>query len=197
MIRRLVLPSRPVAGSVGEIAALLDVSGEAEIVVADQGARQAGIAVPDRLGHRVAQGGHPGRLLRGMAGQPVDPAHLDPKVLRQVTDHAAAGRADESVVDLHDPVRRFGPVEGLPKPRRQRRDLAVGRAGREKPCRHAFQRRPDDDHVDDLRAGLADHDDAPARHRADEAFVLQQDQRLAHGRAADAQPFGEDRKSVV
>ena len=101
-----------VLGSVEEIAARFDVSGQVEVVVPDQGACQIGIAAFDRLGHPVPHGGHLCGLLDSVTtGQVVDPAHLDQQVLRHVTDHAAAGCADKGVVDLDDAV---GPGQRIP-----------------------------------------------------------------------------------
>jgi hypothetical protein len=100
---RVVPLCNSVLGSVEEIAARFDVSGEVEVVVPDQGACQVGVTTFDRLGHPVPHGGHLCGLLDSVTtGQVVDPAHLDQQVLRHVTDHAAAGCADEGVVDLDD-----------------------------------------------------------------------------------------------
>ena len=48
-------------------------------------------------------------------------------------------------------------------------------------------RRPHLDHLDDLLLGLAHDEDAAARHRAQEAFLLEQRHRLADRRAGDAE----------
>ncbi len=71
----------------------------------------------------------------------------------------------------------------------QRRDVALAGGGGDQPCRHALQRRPGADHVDDLGLGPADHDDAAARHGFHKAVLLEHRDRFADRRAADAEPF--------
>ena len=66
---------------------------------------------------------------------------------------------------------------------RSDRDLLVGRIDRREPRRHALERRPHLDHLDDLLLRLADDEDAAARHGAQEAFLLEQRHRLADRRA--------------
>ena len=59
------------------------------------------------------------------------------------------------------------------------------------PRRHAFERRHDRDHLDDLALRLAHDEDAAARAGADKAFLLEQGHRLADRRAADPEPLRE------
>ena len=56
-----------------------------------------------------------------------------------------------------------------------------------KPRRHAFERRPHRDHVEDLGLGLAHDEDAAARNDPDQALLVELRQRLAQRRAADAE----------
>ena len=70
-------------------------------------------------------------------------------------------------------------------------DLVVGGALGGEPRRHAFERRHDRDHLDDLALRLAHDKDAAARPGADKAFLLQQGHRLADRRAADPEPLRE------
>src|SRR5215472_2282452 len=69
----------------------------------------------------------------------------------------------------------------------KRRDLGVGGAERDEARGQAFERRPHLDHLNDLALALAYDEDAAARQRLDEAFLLQKRHRLANGRAAHAQ----------
>jgi hypothetical protein len=71
----------------------------------------------------------------------------------------------------------------------QRADLGVARAARGEARRHALERRPGDDHLEDLAHGLAYDHDALARQDADQALLLKPRQCLADRRAADAQLF--------
>src|SRR5262249_62214363 len=71
----------------------------------------------------------------------------------------------------------------------QRRDLLVTGVLRNQPRRHAFERGPGGDQLDDLALGFAHHIDAAARHRADKALALELRHGLAHWRAADAELF--------
>ena len=71
----------------------------------------------------------------------------------------------------------------------QRRDVLLARGGRDQARRHALQRRPGADHVDDLALGPAHDDDAAARHGLDEAVLLQHRDRFADRGAADAEAF--------
>ena len=66
----------------------------------------------------------------------------------------------------------------------QLREFRLGHTRRGEPGGHAFDRGPDGDHLDHLALRLAHHDQPAAWHRADEAFLLQHRQRLAHRRAA-------------
>src|SRR5207247_1913211 len=59
------------------------------------------------------------------------------------------------------------------------------------PRRHAFERRHDRDHLDDLTLRLAHDEDAAARKGADKAFLLEQGHRLADWRTADPEPLRE------
>ena len=63
----------------------------------------------------------------------------------------------------------------------------VGRVQGGEPRRHAFERRPDLDHFDDLLLGFPDDEDAAARDGAQEALLLEQRHRLADRRPADAE----------
>ena len=71
----------------------------------------------------------------------------------------------------------------------QRRDVLLARGGRDQTRRHAFERRPGADHVDDFVLGPAHHDDAAARHGLDEAVLLQHRDRFADRGTADAEPL--------
>src|SRR6516225_2778157 len=71
----------------------------------------------------------------------------------------------------------------------QRRDLLVAGVLRNQPCRHAFERGPGGNQLDDFALGFAHHIDAAARHRADKALALELCYGLAHRRAADAELF--------
>ena len=70
-------------------------------------------------------------------------------------------------------------------------DFLVARRLRDKARRHAFQRRPDGDHLDDFGLGLADDEDAAPRGDADQPFLFELRQRLTERRAADAKLQGQ------
>src|SRR3546814_7131331 len=99
-----------------------------------------------------------------------------------------AAHADDLLVERQVRVRVLAHVLGrlllleLPEEIAQRADVVVGRVRRGQARRHALQGRPDGDHLDDLPLGLADDEDAAARLRPDEAFLLQQRHRLAEDR---------------
>src|SRR4029077_8317955 len=57
--------------------------------------------------------------------------------------------------------------------------------------RHALERRPHLDHLDDLALGLADDEDAAARDRSDETLLLENRERLAHRRATHPERLDE------
>jgi hypothetical protein len=69
----------------------------------------------------------------------------------------------------------------------QRADVGVGRVQGGEPRRHAFERGPDLDHLDDLLLRFPDDEDPAPRQGAQEAFLLEQRHRLADRRAADAE----------
>ena len=69
----------------------------------------------------------------------------------------------------------------------QRRDVLLARGGRDQPRRHALERGPGPDHVDDLGLGAAHDDDAAAWHGLDEAVLLQHRDRFADRGTADAE----------
>ena len=66
-------------------------------------------------------------------------------------------------------------------------DVLVGRVQRRQARRHALERRPHLDHLDDLLLGLAHDEDAAPRLGAQEAFLLEQRDRLADRRARHAE----------
>ncbi len=70
------------------------------------------------------------------------------------------------------------------------RSASRGALGRE-PRRHALDRRPHHDHLEDLGFRLAHHEHAAARDRADQALLLEIAKRLADRRAADAEILAE------
>src|ERR1051326_8129402 len=73
----------------------------------------------------------------------------------------------------------------------QRGDLFVAGLHGDQPRRHAFQRRPHGDQLDDLAPALAHHIDAAPRLGAHKTLALELRHRLAHRRAADAEVGGE------
>ena len=73
----------------------------------------------------------------------------------------------------------------------QRADLGVGGPLGREPGRHALERRPDDDHLQDLVDRLPEDEDALAGRDAHQAFLLEPCQRLADRRAADLELLGQ------
>jgi hypothetical protein len=115
------------------------------------------------------------------------------QVFRQIDQHAVAAHADDGLVEADIDLGIFVEVgahravlEGG-EHAAQRRDVVVGRGFGHEPRRHAFQRRPGGDQLDDLALGLAHHIDAAPRHRADETLALELRHGLAHRRPADAE----------
>ncbi len=126
---------------------------------------------------------------RGLA----DGAHMDEQVLGRVRDQLRAAQADDHLVEgdvgigvLADVFRGRGVLK-LVEQMAQPTDLFVRRVQRRQPCRHALERRPHLDHLDDLALGLAHNENAAARHGADEALLLENRQRLADRGTAHAE----------
>src|SRR6266550_4488475 len=69
----------------------------------------------------------------------------------------------------------------------QARDFFVGRVQRGEACRHALDRGPHFDHLDDLLLRLAHDEDAAPRNRAQKPLLLEQRHRLADRRPAHAE----------
>ena len=186
-------PSRP---SVEKIAVLLDMRRQPHRVLAHQPLGQVGVA-PLQCGDDVAMIGD--RALRPVVlrhRHRADRAHVDEQVVGQAGHQLDAAHADDRLVELHVGARVFADLlrrvllehidQGV-----QFRQLRLGHARRGEAGGHALDRRPDGDHLDHLALRLAHHDQAAARHRADEAFLLQHRQRLADRRAAHAEVLRE------
>ena len=73
----------------------------------------------------------------------------------------------------------------------QRTDVRVGGVQRRQTRRHALQRSPHFDHLDDLLLGLAHDEHAATRHRTQKTFLLEQRHRLADRRPAHAERLPE------
>src|SRR5260221_14293125 len=69
----------------------------------------------------------------------------------------------------------------------QRRNVLLARGGGDQARRHALERGPGPDHVDDLALGPAHHDDAAARHGLHKTVLLQHRDGFANRGAADAE----------
>src|SRR5215213_5994363 len=170
-----------------ELPVLLDVRGKAERMLADEalGAFDvAGLERRDDL-HVVLDRAPGAVLLAHRHG--ADGAHVDEQVLGHLLDQPAAAEPDDGLVKLDVRLRvlvrmLFGLlglelVEDVP----QAGDVfGPGPLGGE-PCRHALERRPDEDQVDDLPLRLAHDEDAAPRHRTNEALLLEKGQRLRIG----------------
>src|SRR5215204_5320692 len=129
--------------------------------------------VPDRLDVEKEVAGHGLEQLRAAEA---DQRLVEGDVRRRVLVHVLAGDVTVAEALEEDP---------------QRRDLGVARALGDEAGRHAFERRPCLDHLDDLALGLAHDEDAAARHGSDEPLLLEHRHRLANGRAGDAELLGQ------
>ena len=119
--------------------------------------------------------------------------HVDEQVVGQAGHQPDAAHADDRLVELPCWRREYSlicPVGSSSNASTSARSSGIS-AGvtprRGQPRGHALDRRPDGDHLDHLALGLAHHDHAAPRHRADEPLLLQHRQRLADRRAADAE----------
>ena len=176
---------------------LLDMRGEPERVLARQPLGEFGVAPLERLDDP--------HMVRDRTRRPVvlvdrdlaDRAHVDEQVFGHFGEQRAAAHLDDRLVKgdvrLGIIVQPLVLVSGaeLGHQAAQPGDIRVGGALGGEPRRHAFERRHDRDHFDDLALGLAYDIDAAARQGADKAFLLQQGHRLADRRAADPEPVRE------
>ena len=120
---------------------------------------------------------------------PADGAHVQEEIPGRLLDQPRASEADDHLmegdvgvgilVDVLGGRRVLERVEQVA----ELADLRIGRVQRREARRHALERRPHLDHLDDFALGLADDEDASARDRPDEALLLENGQRLAHRRA--------------
>jgi len=122
-----------------------------------------------------------------------DHAHVGEQVLSQFGQHLVARELDDGLVegDVHfrvfvEPGMWSGAVEPGEHAAQPGDVLVAGVLG-DQARRHALERGPGSDHLDHFLLGLADHVDAAARDRADEALALELGHGLADGGAGDAE----------
>ena len=121
-------------------------------------------------------------------------AHVQQDVVGHVDQHRRFRQRDQRLVEgdvgpgiFLDMILRQAVLAEILEEVAQRRDVLLARGGGDQPCRHALQRRPGADHVDDLALGAANHDDAAARHGFDETVLLEHRDGFADRGAADAE----------
>ena len=170
-----------------------------EAVLTDQALGQLGVPVLQRLDdvHMVDHRPRHPVILEDSAYP--DRAHVKEQVLGHLRQKLAVTHFDDRLmesdidfrilVDLGLCLAVFEGDEHVAK----RRDLGVVGLKRDEPRRHALERRPYGDHIEDFAFRLADDERPPSRHRADEAFLLEPRDRLADWRSTDTE-FG--RKSA-
>ncbi len=114
-------------------------------------------------------------------------------ILGRLRDQSRAAQADDRLMKgdvgiriLVEMLRGRGALE-LIEQMAQLADFHVACMQRRQARRHALQRRPHLDHLDDLALGFSDDEDATPWHRPDKALLLQDRQCLAHRRSTHAQ----------
>jgi hypothetical protein len=124
-----------------------------------------------------------------------DRPHMDEEIPDHLGDQRALAQLDDGLMEgdvglgifVHVFFGRlaFELVEDVA----QGAQFLAGGALSGKARRHAFERGPHGDHLDDFRFGLADDEDAAARHSANEPLQLEDGQGLPDRRTADTQVF--------
>src|SRR5918996_5890965 len=171
----------------------LHVRVQIERMLAHQTLGQIGIArferfddvgvIDDRAPHPIALG----------HGARTDRAHVDEQAVCDVLEQRALGQLENALMELDVDLGilvDLGAHLFLAELRQhlaQRADLGIARAARGQARRHAFERRPGDDHLEDLAHRLAHDHDALARQNAHQALLLEARERFADRRTADAQ----------
>src|SRR6516162_9264785 len=182
---------------VEKIAVLLDMRGEPQRMLARQPRGEFRVAPFERLDDP--------HMIRDRTRRPVflmdrdlaDRAHVDEQVFRHFGEQGAAAHLDDRLMKgdvrirvLGEPLAVVAGAEFGHQPT-QVGNFRVGSALGGEPRRHAFERRHNRDHLDDLALRLAHDEDAAARAGADKAFLLEQRHRLAYRRSTHPEPFGE------
>src|SRR4029453_14875257 len=191
----LLSPEVSITGSptfmlVQEIAMRIDVRGEVERMLAHEALRELGVASLQSLddAHMVDD-----RALSAIAARdrhPADRAHMDEKILDRLAHEVRAGKPDDRLVERDVRIRIVVDVLGrrraaeLVEHVAQRPDVLGGGVDRRKGPRHALERRPHFDHLDNLPFRLPDDENAVPRHGAQESLLFQQRHRFADRRAA-------------
>ena len=125
-------------------------------------------------------------------------AHMQQDIVGHVDQHRRFRQRDQRLVEgdiglriFLDVILRQAVLAEILEEVAQRRDVLLARGGRDQSRRHALERGPGADHVDDLALGAAHHHDAAAWHGLDEAVLLQHRDGFANRGAADAEAFGQ------
>ena len=176
-----------------EVAILRHVGGQIERMLPDQPLGQFGVAALECLDDAHVIGDRARRPILLRDGHPADGADVDEQILDRLADQVRAGQLDDRLMEGDVRVRVFVQVLGrrqgvkLVEHVAQRADVGLGRVEGGEPRRHAFERGPDLDHLDDLLLGFPDDEDTASRNRAEKALLLEQRHRLADRRPADAE----------
>lgn len=160
-------------------------------------ARERRVAHRDGVHDVAVVGDRAHRAVGLVHGAAPDRADMDEQPVRDVLQHGAVPGLQDRLVEADIGLGVFldmgARVAGLvvrDQPL-ERADLAVGRELGRPPCRHAFERRPDGDRLQDLVARLADDEDALPRHHLDQPLLGEPGHGLADRRARDAELAGE------
>src|SRR3954451_398592 len=170
-----------------------DVAVEPHRVLADLLAGALGIARFDRFDdvHVILdRAAHPVAFRHGALA---DGAHMEEQPVGDVLEQPAAAELENALVEGYVGFRIFVDMglelvlavarQGAP----QAGDLLVRGMFAGKPRRHAFERRPDGDHFEDLLERVALDEDAAPWLDLDEPLLLEPGQRLADRGAGDAE----------
>src|SRR5258705_4825818 len=170
-----------------------DIGGKAERVIARPLFRKLGITLFERfddchvLGQRYCGAvGPPDREL------PVT-THMQQDIVGHVDQRRRLAERDQRLMEgdvglriFLDVVLRQAILAEIPEKIAQRGNVLFARRGRDQPRRHALERGPGPDHVDNLALGPAHDDNAAAWHGLDEAVLLQHRDCLPDRGPADA-----------
>jgi len=180
------------------MAVCLDVGGKAKRVVARALFGEFSIARFQRFDdpHMLGQRGR-GAILAPDRQLPVA-AHMQQDVVGHIDQNRRFRQRDQRLMERNvrsriflDMILRQPVLVEVLEEVAQRRDVLLARGGGDQTRRHAFQRRPGADHVDDLALGAANHHDAAARHGFDETVLLEHRDRFADRRTADTEALGQ------
>src|SRR5713101_10155224 len=171
-----------------------DIGGKAERVIACTLFRKLGITLFERLDDRHMLGQRHRGAVHPADRQLAVAANMEQDIVGHIDQHRRLAERDQRLVKgdiglriFLDVILRQAILAEILEKVAQRGNVLFARRGRDQPRRHALERGPGPDHVDNLALGPANDDDAAAWHGLDEAVLLQHRDRLADRGPADTE----------